>query len=406
MKNVLFRSFVNRVRHARPKVVLEDGGLYEVEPFCWGETIALTGSGIEYFYSSIRVVYDSKIEGLVKALLSFTGKLTFTFGADPECELSTSDGFIYAGDVVNGDLESYIGLDGCRDTAELRPMHEKSSSDLVENIEELLKDVAYQYGDYYWSVSSDYVPLGGHIHIGCEESSSVIQSGWIVNYLDFVFGKRLLKLAGRARKRSGYNKPGSWRDQDWGIEYRTPPAVWLHNRDLTEAVLRLTELICEKLADGIPVDTEGVMTYKEIARQFGLEVAKKLSSGIQKYKKGGKDIVSSWGLTRRERTRDIVLSEEWDDDRRRAFYGVRIRTRSDLRLIGAAHWRGDYRVISGSAIINAACRRYGMAAEDTGANSVLVSRDIRVGIYRHRFINFLFALADVLDDCCIYDEEV
>ena len=352
------------------------------EYFCWGEPIGIYGqlrSHPYHFYNlkDIETPFRSNLLNYI------------TFGADPECEIVGTDNTMRRAyeiladeDMLDEDgcltedgarilLNSSIGVDGASSTAELRPQpfHCQYLENGIAGIERLVSDVAAGYGEYYWSVQSHYVPCGGHIHIGCP--SRDLLNYELIRWLDYVVGRRLIALSGRARKKSEYNKAGKWRDQPHGIEYRTPSAVWLHNRYLTEAMFRLVRYAVEMWANGIEAK-KGIMKLAEMPKEIALLWRK----GIRKYVEDPhRDIITGW-LGREKRWYPIELIEEWDDDIRSAINGVRLSQR--IVLVGG-HARRGY------------------VYENIGVRKYRIPRDARCGIYRWRKIDFLFRLAYTIE---------
>lgn len=105
---------------------------------------------------------------------------------------------------------------------------------------------------------------GGHFHIGSEDSKIVETMQEI--YMPFL---RLLaifvgnisiaysKYPEEEKKRAEtYGKPGRFRFQDWGIEYRSPSNSWISNSEVTELMFEGAEksvYFLQKPDEGIPI---------------------------------------------------------------------------------------------------------------------------------------------------------
>lgn len=166
-----------------------------------------------------------------------------TLGTDPEFELvadsgeilnCSDDGIIDRVLMPNG--QGRIGKDGSGAQREIRPEPSDTPEGLVANIDKLI-DAAT---DEKWSLRGERFSLGGHIHIGgIEESIDYI------NILDY-FLEPLSEFNSNARKNSRYGKPGDWRPQPYGVEYRTPPPAWLATKRLAVVTLKIVKLAAEK----------------------------------------------------------------------------------------------------------------------------------------------------------------
>ena len=187
---------------------------------------------------------------------------TITLGGDPEFELVDSyDDVINASDTDESfDLdESFgnLGLDGSGDQVELRPSP-GSPDEVVANIRQLLEQFGSEYGnDYRLAASSDYYPCGGHIHIGVDPLPSRDYYKKLSYVLDDFIGMPTKKLNGPARNSNnddGYGRINDWREQNHGMEYRTPPSGVWRNPNLTRTILKLTYNLAIQLANGLSVE--------------------------------------------------------------------------------------------------------------------------------------------------------
>ncbi len=105
--------------------------------------------------------------------------------------------------------------------------------------------------------------IGGHIHIGVrgdERVNVMLTSHWgrvaAVRLLDATVGQYVLSLEAASphaesfvERRRMYGKAGSFRVKDYGLEYRTPSAVWLDSPETEENVYRAVNKAMHLLAD-------------------------------------------------------------------------------------------------------------------------------------------------------------
>jgi len=110
-------------------------------------------------------------------------KLQFKIGADPEFSISKEGKDISAFNFFNtffrGEVDvmkmghivkdkGCIGWDGEISTGEVRPTQSDEIEIVVNNIEELFKEVTNKTGDIALYTDSRYKPTGGHIHLELE----------------------------------------------------------------------------------------------------------------------------------------------------------------------------------------------------------------------------------------------
>jgi hypothetical protein len=157
-------------------------------------------------------------------------KVQVTLGADPEFELVVGGRIVSASSVLRDDIRlpwGDIGVDGAGWPLELRPVPGKTARELVQNVGKLLMAVPKVVGGLPSSLCEVYA-IGGHIHVGFSSAPNIAYRD-IVKVVDDALGDLLYSLNTRTRTSAGYGRRGDWRDQRWGIEYRTPPsAIWSH----------------------------------------------------------------------------------------------------------------------------------------------------------------------------------
>ena len=151
--------------------------------------------------------------------------MCFTLGCDPELICRRDGEFISADDYFKAN--SSFGLDGCDNTAEIRPGYSESPIDLTCKIYQIL-----EYGhskadelEFYSGHFVDSNAIGGHIHFSVNAEAKYIAA------LDVVLGSLSNCIDDKdqklKREQSGYGKPGAYRTKCYGFEYRTPGSFLL-----------------------------------------------------------------------------------------------------------------------------------------------------------------------------------
>jgi hypothetical protein len=153
-----------------------------------------------------------------------------TLGADPEFELVVGGRIVSASSVLREDIRlpwGDIGVDGAGWPLELRPVPGKTARELVQNVGRLIVAVPKAVGGVPSSICEAYA-IGGHVHVGFKSDPGLAYRD-IVKTIDDALGDIFYSLNTRTRISAGYGKRKDWREQYWGVEYRTPPsAVWSH----------------------------------------------------------------------------------------------------------------------------------------------------------------------------------
>ena len=165
--------------------------------------------------------------------------MSLTLGCDPELVCRMNGRYTPAHNYFKS--HSSMGLDGCESIAEIRPGYSESPIDLTAKIRIILEyghnkvpKLEFLSGHY----TDDY-PLGGHVHIGTEPKSEVINS---LDTLLYSFSNCVDDKYQRAkREKSGYGKRKAYRRKSYGFEYRTPGS-WLISPAVTLVTLTLAKL--------------------------------------------------------------------------------------------------------------------------------------------------------------------
>ena len=165
--------------------------------------------------------------------------MSLTLGCDPELVCRMNGRYTPAHNYFKS--HSSMGLDGCESIAEIRPGYSESPIDLTAKIRIILEyghnkvpNLEFLSGHY----TDDY-PLGGHIHVGAEPKSEIIDS---LDTLLYSFSNCVDDKYQRAkREKSGYGKRKAYRRKSYGFEYRTPGS-WLVSPSVTLVTLTLAKL--------------------------------------------------------------------------------------------------------------------------------------------------------------------
>ncbi len=214
----------------------------------------------------VAAIFEYMYKSGIFPLVETTNENTqVTLGTDPEMEATVQGEFVAANRLPSMHLwdKQYISADGARNQREIRPDPASSPEELVENIRDLIKISSFFGEDL--SVAGKLYPLGGHIHIGGTGPSTEL-----IHLLDY-FLSPFNQFNSNERNDSKYGKPGDFRYQPHGFEYRTPPAAWLLSPILALKTLQLTKVVVEHLINGKDVvisDTNDADEYKENLKQF------------------------------------------------------------------------------------------------------------------------------------------
>jgi len=139
-----------------------------------------------------------------------------------------------------------IGVDGAGYPLELRPVPSESPKTLVVNVGHLLLAVPKVVGGYP-STMCEAFAIGGHVHIGGIGRDDLRD---VVAALDNTLGDIFYDLNPSVRIRQGYGRRGDWRQQRWGVEYRTPPSsIWSHPK-VALTFLGAIKWVVQRLLDG------------------------------------------------------------------------------------------------------------------------------------------------------------
>ena len=165
--------------------------------------------------------------------------MSLTLGCDPELVCRMNGRFTPAHNYFK--FHSSFGLDGNDAIAEIKSPVSESVLDITAKIRIIL-----EYGhekhpklEFFAGHFVDDYPLGGHIHVGTEPKSEVIDS---LDTVLYSFSNCVDDKFQRAkREKSGYGKRKAYRRKSYGFEYRTPGS-WLISPAVTLVTLTLAKL--------------------------------------------------------------------------------------------------------------------------------------------------------------------
>lgn len=155
-------------------------------------------------------------------------KEVYKIGADIEFEELNEYGRVVPSSYTGTAKDICIGCDGSGNQVEIRPKP-GTAEQVVKSIEELIREI-----DVPISTRGDTFPLGGHVHFDFVRGHVESFKRMIDDFLGF-----MLYYSGRARRE--YFRRNSWRDQDWGYEYRSPSSRWCETPDVAYSFLLLAE---------------------------------------------------------------------------------------------------------------------------------------------------------------------
>jgi formylmethanofuran dehydrogenase subunit E len=245
------------------------------------------------------------------------GKARITLGSDPEFELVVDGSVVVADNLLENDIDlpwGVIGKDGAGDQLELRPKPAYSPSVLVKNVGRLLLSVPKGVGALPSTMGEEY-PLGGHVHIGGVSKDELEEA---LEVVDDAFGHIFYHMNSEARLDSSYGRRGDWRDQPWGMEYRTPPAnIWSHP-GVALVFLRAIKWVAERAL-------EGEDPFRHPAWAFVREAAEKAAEFVREHE--GRLHWGAWkeyierGALSREEALEVAVNAGSQVERDGAFVG-------------------------------------------------------------------------------------
>lgn len=185
---------------------------------------------------------------------------TVTVGCDPEFEYVSEGAATHAPSCFRGvgpNIE--IGVDGAGSQVEIRPKPSHLPAEVVSNMVTIMKRLATSYHGVHLSTRGNRYPLGGHIHVGVGRPWN--PDGDLVFMLDYFLGKVSIDLSGTARQ--GYKRMSQYREQDWGFEYRTPPAALFAWPEFARLSLKICKVTTECYINGQTIILNPEPTFED-----------------------------------------------------------------------------------------------------------------------------------------------
>ena len=279
---------------------------------------------ISYLYSQglIRLVEPSPVKNKQIKKTIFT----VSMGCDPEFELiSAQDGKVLdAYETTNFDIRNShgnVGVDGSGDQIELRP-EPGPPEEVVKNIRGLLETFSDRYSENFrLAASSDEFPCGGHIHIGVKPKPEENYFSQLVSILDDFIGRPTMALNGPQRGQGrGYGSIGDWREQNHGMEYRTPPSSIFRKPEFATITLKLAYNLATSLANNLELEyTPSFPSIEELISvgQLTLGEAEKYVSECEKLAPTSSEcLLAAWEVEVKKSIPKILLSfqDSWNEE--------------------------------------------------------------------------------------------
>ena len=109
---------------------------------------------------------------------------------------------------------------------------------------------------------------GGHIHIGMTEIDTLpMAQSSLVKGCDVFIGLPLTILERESQRKAFYGRAGSYREKEYGIEYRTPSNIWLSNDLIIEWVFRQVRILSREML--ISLSNNQIPSYERMILDWG-----------------------------------------------------------------------------------------------------------------------------------------
>ena len=250
-------------------------------------------------------------------------------GTDPEAELLNTRGTMVSASSVGlrcGANEE-IGADGAGTPAELRPKPGKPET-VVKNIKKILKRFARRFPGYTLTTEGNRTAIGAHIHVSVKDLRITdYQALAITKVIDDFLGRVVINaMAGAARQYSGYNRLTAYRSQTYnsttvGFEYRSCPAGIMLNPELFKTCMKIVRMVTwtmfnkKRFSYEAPVPTAA--DYSKICHLNSEEYSTFLRL-VGEYEGADKDVLTAWGIARREASVSVPVARRTATQRRTA----------------------------------------------------------------------------------------
>lgn len=242
-------------------------------------------------------------------------ELRILVGCDPEFELySERDVIEPPSPEFRGitRLRGRLGTDGAGSQIELRP-EPGTPEKVTEGIREIFKTI----DNKNVSTCGDKYPLGGHIHIGATKAGVIFLpqcTNELLNLFDMFIGKPTVALSGKGR--GSYKELGQMRQNEWGFEYRTPPACIFSNPKITRIVLKIAKNLAthyynkEKMKIQYFVDFDNYSNYCSLTEKEYSYFKNWCEKSYQKTKNN--NIIKFWTKIGKEEKLEIIFRDKWE----------------------------------------------------------------------------------------------
>jgi len=220
----------------------------------------------------------------------------------------------------------------------------------VSNIKQIIRIFAEHFPRYDLDAAGNRYPCGGHIHFGGLPSEYVPSA--LIELLDDFIGRRTRKLNGEAR--GGYGRPGDWRQQPHGFEYRTPPAAVFANPKIAEITLKLarnlvalfySQKAIEYNSPPRKADYVNIGGLTEKQAEYFLEFFSKKKEEKRRYW-----VRAAWGVSSPASGPMIIFRDEWNSENKETLYeylGKKLPKNTKVTLYGLKAERGSVATIPG-----------------------------------------------------------
>lgn len=177
-----------------------------------------------------------------------------TLGADPEFVfLDSGNHLVSANQYLR--FGGKMGTDGCMAIAELRPSPSTEPEEVTKSMFRAMNNRCRRTKElvkYKWRAGSYCAgrALGGHIHIGFDDSSQRAYMTRIVEAFDELISPIVMMLEDKdeavARRNGSYGRLSAYETKIYGFEYRTLPS-FIVNPAVTTGILAMARVIAEQV---------------------------------------------------------------------------------------------------------------------------------------------------------------
>jgi len=249
-------------------------------------------------------------------------KIKVSIGADPEFELYDKSN----NEIINMHNTNFIentngkiGIDGSGQQLELRPdpLYNSKFDMFVQKMKGLFVELRQMTKDKYeLSTVGDKYPLGGHWHIGIN-NTTVNPSKSLVTILDYFIGIPFFNCMGKAR--GDYRYLSAIRPKNYGFEYRTAPASCFSTPEITRICIKIIYNVVHKYYAQKTFNISRKVSDEALAEYAGLDDSEIMyfRSFISDYMNDSKDkgnqIMAAWtkGMRVSIPNYEINFSDEW-----------------------------------------------------------------------------------------------